>query len=51
MDVPGYGRVVTRETHFIASWTDMTAFEEAVRRAAACLVSPATDDAALPEEV
>lgn len=34
------GRVVTRETHFIARWSDMTAFEGAVQRAAACLLSP-----------
>ncbi|MBB4315540.1 nucleoside 2-deoxyribosyltransferase [Roseospira marina] len=37
----GHGaRVVTRETQFVARWTDMTAFTEAVRRAAAVLLTP-----------
>jgi nucleoside 2-deoxyribosyltransferase len=36
--LPGGDRVVTRETGFLARWTDMTAFTEAVRHAAAHLV-------------
>ncbi|MQX35799.1 nucleoside 2-deoxyribosyltransferase [Roseospira navarrensis] len=33
-DSGGAARVVVRETQFLARWTDMTAFEAAVRRAA-----------------
>ncbi|MBB4287689.1 nucleoside 2-deoxyribosyltransferase [Roseospira goensis] len=36
--LPGGGRVVTRETGFLARWTDMTAFTEVVRLAAAALL-------------
>jgi len=45
VESPGGGRVVTRETHFTDRWTDMTAFKEVVRRAAACLpASRCTED-------